>query len=59
MDKMIEDVKEKRFNSVEYSFGDESTLKLMESLPLSVEKDLERTKFLSLDELNVFPPLVL
>jgi hypothetical protein len=56
MDKIIEDVKEKRYNAVEYPFVDESALKLMESLPLSVEKARERAEALTLDELNVLPP---
>jgi hypothetical protein len=59
MDKIIEDVKEKRYNTIEYPFGDESALKLMESLPLSQEKALQRTEALTLDELNVFPSLLL
>jgi hypothetical protein len=56
MDEIIEDVKEKRFNTVEYPFGDESALKLVESLPLSLDTALERTEALTLDNLNVFLP---
>lgn len=56
MDKIIGDVKEKRFNTVEYHFGDESALKLVESLPLSQETALERTEAFTLDNLNVFLP---
>jgi len=55
MDRIIEDVKEKRYNTIEYPFGDESALRLMESLPLSLEKPLVRTEALTIDELNVFP----
>jgi hypothetical protein len=54
MEKIIEDVQGKRYDIVEYTFGHESTLKLVELLPVSREKPVERTEALTLDELNVF-----
>ena len=53
MDGIIEDVKEKWYSAVEYPFGDESSVKLVECLPASRKKDIERVQVVTLDELNV------
>jgi len=53
MDGIIEDVKQKRYNTVEYPVGDDSSVKLVECLPASTEEDIERARVVTLDELNV------
>jgi hypothetical protein len=53
MERVIDDIKEKRYNTVEYPFSNDSSVKLVESLPASTEKPLQRTEALAFDELNV------
>jgi len=53
MDGIIEDVKEKRYNTVESPFGDDSSVKLVECLPASTQNDIERAQVVTFDELNV------
>ena len=52
METVIEDIKERRYNTAEYSLDDETGAKAVECIPTSAEAT-ERKKVAALDDLNV------
>lgn len=55
MEAVIEDIKERKYNTAEYLLDDESGAKAVECIPISAVDGKERTKVLALDDLNVSP----
>lgn len=57
MSKLIDDVKEKRYNKAEYALEDGSGGLSVELVPASIQAT-ERTKIAALDDLKVLPIFV-
>jgi hypothetical protein len=53
MEAIIEDIKERRYNTTEYSLDDETDAKAVECIPTSSTEAKERKKVVGLDDLNV------
>jgi hypothetical protein len=58
MEAIIEDIKERRYNTTEYSLDDETDAKAVECIPTSSTEAKERKKVVGLDDLNVRSSLV-
>lgn len=56
IDLLVEDVKERRFQTTEYSLADEGGAKAVESIPISAVGKKEPLNVVALDDLQVLSP---
>jgi len=59
MEAVIEDIKQRRYNTTEYSLDDETGAKAVECIPTSATEAKKRKKVVGLDDLNVCSSLAL
>ena len=58
-DKLIEDIKERRFHTTDYSLDDGTGAKAAESIPVSAVEKNEPLKVVALDDLQVLSSLAI